>query len=99
MPDQRLREMREQRDAFRSLLKSPGWGLLAEVLEAQIAKHDEDMRTIMTTVDSAVERNGIIGERRGLMFALNIATQQVATIDAYLKTISEKEKERGGTED
>jgi hypothetical protein len=45
----------------------------------------------MENIDGAMKRNAVIGCRDGLLFALNVAAEQVAQLESMIKTLAERE--------
>lgn len=95
-PEQQLREVQERRDAFRSLLNSPGWGLLVEILEAWAEKRMSVLDSEMTSAQDAYKHNTALGELRTLRAVLNLPQQQLEASDDLaegLKDVLARQKE------
>lgn len=84
-------ELREQKEVLQGLLSSPGWDLLREVLEEQIAHRTQAI--ILSPLES-VDRLGVQEYAKGEVAALKLALQMPeAMLEAVVDELKQLEEE------
>lgn len=74
----------ERRDAFRQLVKHPGWTMYVELLNNMIADKGAQLLEPANGVDRAVALEYVKGSMYGLLFAKDLPEVTIAHIDAAL---------------
>lgn len=82
MEEEQTQDWREILHAYRDLVRSAGWELLGELIEAQIKTRDNHILAMeLNGIEDVMELQALKNERKGLKLAMQLPELVIQTIE------------------
>jgi hypothetical protein len=94
-PQGQERETRQNLDALRSLLKTPGWVLLREIIQEELTRREQFiLYTPTSSSEEAFLREFLKGEASGWKFLIDLPDMQIESLETVKELFRRQREER-----